>query len=67
MTIHELKSMFLQKRGFQTDNPEELMNFVKTSYIQNEISIKDYRLLVRELEELGVKNQEESTSLIELQ
>jgi hypothetical protein len=64
MNIHELKSKFMEKRNFSTENVVELMNFAKTKYIQNEISIKEYRHLVRELEALGSDNPDEQSSLI---
>ncbi len=53
MNIHELKEKFIQSRDFSTDDVNALMDFVKKTYIQNEISIKEYRKLVRELEGLG--------------
>ncbi|HYK74540.1 MAG TPA: YppF family protein [Pseudoneobacillus sp.] len=70
MNIHELKLKFKQKRSYSTDNLIELMNFAKMTYILNEISIKEYRQLVRELEELGVntldiETPEDENSLIE--
>lgn len=63
MNIHELKSKFMEKRNFSTENVGELMNFAKTKYIQNEISIKEYRHLVRELEALGTDNLDEQSTL----
>jgi hypothetical protein len=65
MNIQELQSKFIQKRNYSYENVNELMDFAKMTYIQNEISIKDYRHLVRELEELGAEIPEEHTSLIE--
>lgn len=70
MNIHELKVKFNQKRSYSTDNLNELLNFAKTTYILNEISIKEYRQLVRELAALGVdaieiETPEEENSLIE--
>ncbi|MCM3566828.1 YppF family protein [Neobacillus mesonae] len=53
MIIHELKEKFSQTRNFSTDDVNALMDFAKKSYIHNEISIKEYRLLVRELEGQG--------------
>jgi hypothetical protein len=53
MDIRELKSRFIQSRDYNTDDVNELMDFAKKAYIHNEIDIKEYRLLVRELENLG--------------
>ena len=53
MNITELKSRFIQSRDYTTDDVNALMDFAKKAYIHNEINIKEYRLLVRELENLG--------------
>ncbi|MDE3839360.1 hypothetical protein C0966_08340 [Bacillus methanolicus] len=53
MNIHELKMKFGQKRDYITENVNQLLDFAKKAYIHNEISINDYRNLVRELEALG--------------
>lgn len=55
MTIHELKLKFLQIKEYLTDDVNELLDFTKKSYVHNEISICEYRSLVRELEMLGAK------------
>lgn len=55
MTIHELKLKFLQIRDYLTDDVNELLDFTKKEYVQNKISIIEYRDLVRELERLGAK------------
>ncbi|WML45072.1 YppF family protein [Neobacillus sp. PS3-40] len=56
MDIGELKSLFIQSRDCTPDNVNELMDFAKKAYIQNEITIKEYRLLVRDLEAHGAIN-----------
>lgn len=67
MDILELKRRFIQSRDYQTDDVNALMDFAKKAYIQNEISIKDYRLVVRELETQGavLPEKEQPNSLIE--
>ncbi|WP_071395552.1 YppF family protein [Bacillus tuaregi] len=55
MTIHELKLKFLQLRDYLTDDVNVLLDFTKKEYVQNKISIIEYRNLVRELENLGAK------------
>ncbi|MFK9093419.1 YppF family protein [Bacillus salipaludis] len=66
MNIRELKSKFNQSRDYNTDDVNALMDFAKKAYIHNEISIKEYRLLVRELEYQGavIPNTENENSLI---
>jgi hypothetical protein len=65
MNIHELKNLFIQKRNYCYENVNELMDFAKMTYIQNEISISEYRHLVRELEALGAEIPEEQSSFSE--
>ncbi|MFJ5715770.1 YppF family protein [Neobacillus sp. NPDC093127] len=67
MDIHELKSKFIQCRDYNTDDVNALMDFAKKAYIQNEISIKEYRQLVRELENQGavIPETDNENSLIE--
>jgi hypothetical protein len=67
MDIRELKSKFVQSREYNTDDVNALMDFAKKAYIHNEITIKEYRLLVRELESLGavIPDNQKEDSLIE--
>ncbi|PLS03571.1 YppF family protein [Neobacillus cucumis] len=53
MDIRELKGKFIQSRDYSTDDVNTLLDFAKRAYILNEIGIKEYRVLVRELENLG--------------
>lgn len=53
MSIHELKLLFLQFREYITDDVNELLDFTKKAYIYDEISLYDYRSLVRDLEGMG--------------
>ncbi|MHC0035762.1 YppF family protein [Pseudoneobacillus sp. C159] len=62
MDIHELESLFLQKRQYNSENANELIDFAKKAYIHNEISINEYRKLVRELEALGAEIPDEPTT-----
>jgi YppF-like protein len=67
MDIHELKSKFIQSRDYNTNDVNTLLDFAKKVYIQNEISIKEYRVLVRELENQGavIPEANHENSLIE--
>ncbi len=67
MDIRELKSKFIQSRDYNTDDVNALMDFAKKAYIHNEINIKEYRLLVRELESQGavIPETDKENSLIE--
>ncbi|WP_042457745.1 YppF family protein [Neobacillus dielmonensis] len=65
MDIRDLKSKFLHSRDYSTEDVNALMDFAKKAYIHNEITIKEYRQLVRELESLGAKLPAEEDSLIE--
>jgi hypothetical protein len=67
MDIRELKSKFIQSRDYTTDDVNALMDFAKKAYIHNDINIKEYRHLVRELEKQGavIPDMENENSLIE--
>ncbi|MDR7238634.1 YppF family protein [Neobacillus drentensis] len=67
MDIRELKGKFIQSREYTTDDVNALMDFAKKAYIHNDINIKEYRLLVRELEKQGavIPDMENENSLIE--
>jgi hypothetical protein len=67
MDIRVLKSKFNQSRDYNTDDVNALMDFAKKAYIHNEIDIKEYRLLVRELEAQGaaIPDDYKEDSLIE--
>ncbi|MEH7418245.1 YppF family protein [Neobacillus drentensis] len=67
MNIHELKSKFIQSRDYNTDDVNTLLDFAKKEYIHNEINIKEYRILVRELENQGavIPEANHENSLIE--
>jgi hypothetical protein len=67
MDIRELKSKFIQSQDYTTDDVNALMVFAKKAYIHNEINIKEYRILVRELENQGavIPDHYKENSLIE--
>jgi hypothetical protein len=67
MDIRDLKSRFIKSRDYSTDDVNALMDFAKKAYIHNEIDIKEYRLLVRELENMGavIPDNYKENSLIE--
>ncbi|MCP3738774.1 YppF family protein [Rossellomorea sp. BNER] len=50
MNLKTLKENFYVKNRYHAEDLHELLLFVKKSYIRNEISIGDYRSLVKELE-----------------
>lgn len=56
MSIHELKQKFLQKRSHSIEDVSQLLDFAKQTYINNEITVKEFRNIIRELEALGARN-----------
>ncbi|MFD1707166.1 YppF family protein [Siminovitchia sediminis] len=56
MTIHELKEKFVEKRSYAIEDACQLLDFAKQTYINNEISLKEFRNVIRELEEIGAQN-----------
>ncbi|WP_066369570.1 YppF family protein [Neobacillus fumarioli] len=69
MDLRELKKRFIQSRDYMTEDVNALLDFVRKAYIHNEICIKEYRLLIRELEQHGAVFPEilQENSLIEQQ
>ncbi|MEH7117137.1 YppF family protein [Neobacillus vireti] len=67
MDIHALKSKFIQSRDYNTDDVNALLDFARKTYIHNEITINEYRFLIRELENQGavIPEAEHEDSLIE--
>ncbi|MGN4423705.1 YppF family protein [Bacillus cereus group sp. MYBK30-1] len=50
MVLGDLKQAFSQKKGYCTENPNELLDFARHCYLEGKICISDYRTLIRELE-----------------
>ncbi len=59
MNVQELICMFTQVRKHTPEDVNELLDFAKRSYVQNEISFNDYRILMRELELQGAVTPED--------
>ncbi|MEH7125258.1 YppF family protein [Bacillus sp. JJ1532] len=55
MNVHELAMKFFQMRNYSPESVNELLDFTKKSYVQNDICINVYRNLVRELEAQGAE------------
>ena len=50
MVLGDLKQAFSQKKGYCTENANELLDFARHWYLEGKIGISDYRILIRELE-----------------
>lgn len=59
MNVQKLKGMFTQVKQYAPENANELLDFAKRTYVQNEISLQEYRVLVRELELQGAVTPED--------
>lgn len=53
MSVHELKQMFTQIKNYDPSDANELLDFAGQCYICGQISIIDYRNIVKILEENG--------------
>lgn len=53
MLIYELKQMFTQIKNYDPNDANELLDFAGQRYICGQISIIDYRNIVKLLEERG--------------
>ncbi|NKE04840.1 MULTISPECIES: YppF family protein [Mesobacillus] len=63
MNVHELKNLFAETKAYTPEHVNELLDFTKKSYIQNDITILEYRNLVRELELQGAVIPEEEKEI----
>lgn len=53
MHVRELKEKFAKQKDYAAQDLNELLDFSKRAYILNEITSREYKNLVRELEQLG--------------
>jgi hypothetical protein len=53
MTIHELKEKFLEKKSYPPRDFNQLLDFARNLYLLNELPLRDYRDVVRDLETQG--------------
>lgn len=59
MKLQDLQIKFLNARKFEPSNSNELLDFAKHCYLCNQLSIKEYRDLVKQLEEAGASTPED--------
>ncbi|WP_409251141.1 YppF family protein [Bacillus sp. SCS-153A] len=50
MNLEEIQQLFHEKYHFEPATLNELLTFARKCYILNDITIKDYRQLVKEIE-----------------
>ncbi|MFB6466046.1 YppF family protein [Cytobacillus sp. Hz8] len=66
MQVHELREKFFKRKNFEAESVNQLLDFAKKAYVLGEITIREYRELIRELELQGAQvpdeHQEFSTS-----
>ncbi|MDM5187844.1 YppF family protein [Bacillus sp. DX4.1] len=53
MLLGNLKQAFAQKKGYDTEDMNELLDFTRQHYLEGKICISEYRTLTRELETIG--------------
>ncbi|MDM5154177.1 YppF family protein [Bacillus sp. DX1.1] len=53
MLLGDLKQAFAQKKGYDTEDMNELLDFARYHYLEGKICISEYRTLTRELETIG--------------
>ncbi|KEK22711.1 YppF family protein [Bacillus gaemokensis] len=53
MKLGDLKQAFVQKKGYSTEDMNELLDFARHHYLEGKICISEYRVLIRELETNG--------------
>ncbi|MBJ8028637.1 YppF family protein [Bacillus cereus group sp. N21] len=55
MILGDLKQAFAQKKGYSTEDMNELLDFARHHYLEGKICISEYRVLIRELEINGAE------------
>lgn len=63
MSINELRNNFIAFKQYEPEDGNELLDFAQQKYLKGEISIIEYKQLVRELELSGA--QKPSFSILE--
>ena len=58
MFVHELRNKFIAKKEYEPTTANELLDFARQTYIRGELSLSDYRNIIRILEEEGAKKPE---------
>lgn len=53
MILGDLKRAFVQKKGYQAQDENELLDFARQQYLEGKICISEYRKLTQELETNG--------------
>jgi hypothetical protein len=53
MNACELKMKFIAVRNYEPADVNELLDFARQAYLRGQISIAEYRDIIRELETLG--------------
>lgn len=60
MNVHELKGKFFKRKNYEAESVNQLLDFAKKAYVLGDISIKEYREVIRELELLGAQVPDEN-------
>ncbi|MDQ0161581.1 YppF family protein [Bacillus alveayuensis] len=60
MNFLSLKEKFKTEKQYEATSVHELLNYVKKLYLSNEVTISEYRQLVKLLETEGARNPEEA-------
>ena len=53
MVLDELRQRFISNKCYEPMEPNELLDFARQLYIKNELSITQYRIIIKELEQKG--------------
>lgn len=53
MVLGDLKQDFFEKKGYEPEDLNELLDFARHSYLQGKICLSQYRSVTRELETIG--------------
>lgn len=55
MSVNELRNKFIAFKQYEPEDGNELLDFAQQKYLRGEISITEYKQLIRELELNGAE------------
>ena len=64
--LNELRNKFITNRKYEPLDVNELLDYVRQTYVKNEITIVEYRNIVRELEINGAKKPDYTDEYVEM-
>lgn len=58
MYVNELHQAFMAKKQYEPTSSNELLDFAQQQYLKGCLTLSDYKIAVRELEQIGASKPE---------